>query len=142
MLLLLSVLFLTTTVVLSDDRQDLIRLEQQMTDALVRSDVQTVETLWADDLVWIGINGKPSSKSEQLSRMKAPAPANATTLSAKNNEMKVQVYGDTAVVTVQSTWTTRTESSETKADYTATHVWRKQRGKWKLVSAQVSRLSP
>ena len=137
-LLLTAVLF-TTTTVLSDAAQDLIRLEQQMTDALIRSDAQAIETLWADDLVWIGINGKTSSKAEQLAGMKASAPSSAPALSAKNNEMKVRIYGDTALVMVRSTWTTRTESLESKSDYTATHVWRKQRGKWKLVSAHISR---
>jgi len=137
--LLLTAVLVTTSTVLSDAAQDLIRLEQQMTDALVRSDAQAIETLWADDLVWIGINGKTSSKAEQLAGMKAPAPSSAPALSAKNNEMKVRIYGDTALVMVRSTWTTRTESLESKSDYTATHVWRKQRGKWKLVSAHISR---
>jgi uncharacterized protein (TIGR02246 family) len=137
--LLLGAILLTTISGLADTKQDLIRLEQQMTDALVRSDAQAIETFWADDLVWIGINGKASSRAEQLAGMKTPAPANAPTLSAKNNEMNVRVYGDTAVVTVYSTWTSRSESAESKSEYTATHVWRKQRGKWKLVSAHISR---
>jgi ketosteroid isomerase-like protein len=120
----------------ADATQDLIRLEQQLTDALARSDAQLVNTLWADDLVWIGINAKASSKPERLAGMKTPDPS---VISAKNNEMKVRIYGDTAVVTVSSTWTTRSGNVDSKVDYMATHVWTKRRGKWQLVSAQIAR---
>jgi len=73
MRLLLGLLVLMRTPVASDPVQDLTRLEQRLIDALAHSDVRTIDGLWSDDLIFIGADGKPSTKLERLSRMKAPA---------------------------------------------------------------------
>jgi uncharacterized protein (TIGR02246 family) len=125
----------------ADSTQDLIGLEQKLTEALVRSDADAVGALWADELVWVGLNGKPASKAEQLAAMKAQAPASAPSVaSATNKDVKVRLYGESAVVTVLSTWTTRTAAGERTSDYVATHVWSERGGQWRLVSAHISRV--
>ena len=122
--------------------QELIGLEQRLTDALTRSDADAVGALWADDLVWIGLNGKASSKADQLAGMKAPAAAAApSVVSVINKDVKVRLYDRSAVVTVLSTWTTRGPAGERATDYVATHVWREQRGQWRLVAAHISRVA-
>jgi uncharacterized protein (TIGR02246 family) len=126
----------------ADTTQDLIGIEQRMTDALARSDARAVAELWSDDLVWIGLSGKTSSKAEQLAGMKPPAPGEAPSIVAvTNNDVKVRLYDKSAVVTVLSTWTTRAPAGERATDYVATHVWREQGGKWQLVTAHVSRVA-
>jgi hypothetical protein len=72
MLLLISALLLIRTPVAPDPAQEIIRLEQQLADALVQLDTRTIESLWADDLIFVGTNGKAFSKLERLSGMKAP----------------------------------------------------------------------
>ena len=140
---LLSALLLLCTAAAADTTQDLIALEQKLTDALVRSDVAAVDALWADDLVWVGLNGKPQTKAEQLAGMRAQAPASSpSAVSAANKDVKVRLYGDAAVVTVRSTWTTRTAEGERASDYLATHVWSRRAGEWRLVSAHISRVAP
>ena len=142
MRLSLCALLLIGAAAAADTTQDLTALEQKMTDALVRSDAAVIDTLWADDLVWVGLNGKPATKAEQLAGMKAQAPASApSVLSASNKEIKVRLYGQTAVVTVRSTWTTRTDAGERASDYLATHVWSERAGQWRLVSAHISRVA-
>ena len=125
-----------------DPVQELIQIEQRLTDALVRLDVRTVDNLWSDDLVFIGLNGKPATKAERLSQMKIPpAPSDITVTAAVNDEVKVRVYGQTAVVTLLATWKTRGNNRESSDRYMTTHVWNKQRGQWRLVSAHVTRLA-
>ena len=142
MLRLFSVLVLMSSLPQQDPVQELIRLEQQLTDALVRNDIRTIDSLWADDLVFIGLNGKPSSKSERLSGMKAPvSPSQPTVTAAVNDQVKVRLYGETAVVTLLSRWTTRANNRESIDQYMTTHVWARQQGKWRLVSAHVTRLA-
>jgi len=137
-----SALFLVAAAAAADPSQDLAALEQKMTDALVHSDADTIDKLWADDVVWIGLNGKPTTKAEQLAGMRAQPPAaTPSVLSAVNDEVKVRLYGQTAVVTVRSTWTTRTDHGERASDYLATHVWSERRGQWRLVSAHISRVA-
>ena len=129
----------------ADTTADVAQLEQKLTDALQRSDVDAVAALWADDLVWIGLNGKRSSKAEQLAGMKAQAAASGSApavVGVVNNDVKVRMYGATAVVTVLSTWTVRTPDGERASDYLATHVWNERGGQWRLVSAHISRVVP
>ncbi|HUL81235.1 MAG TPA: nuclear transport factor 2 family protein, partial [Gammaproteobacteria bacterium] len=72
---LLIALLLAGTAAAADPTRDLAALEQRMTGALARSDAAAIEALWADDLVWVGLNGKLATKAEQLEGMKAQAPA-------------------------------------------------------------------
>ncbi len=125
----------------ADRTEQLIGIEQQLTAALTRSDADAVAALWADDLVWIGLNGKSSSKAEQLAGMRAPASAAPSVVAVTNKDVKVRLYDRSAVVTVLSTWTTKTPAGERATDYVATHVWREQRGEWLLVAAHVSRVA-
>ena len=138
---LFALLLVGAAVAAADRTEELIGLEQKLTDALTRSDADAVAALWADDLVWIGLSGKISSKAEQLAGMRAPAAAAApSVLSVTNKDVKVRLYDRSAVVTVLSTWTTRTPAGERATDYLATHVWRQRHGEWRLVTAHVSRV--
>lgn len=137
---LVCALLLVATAALADPTQDLIGLEQKLTEALARSDAESLGALWADDLVWVGLNGKPSSKAEQLAGMKTQASA-PSVVSVTNKDVKVRLYDRSAVVTVLSTWTTRTPVGERASNYMATHVWSERRGQWRLVSAHISRVA-
>jgi ketosteroid isomerase-like protein len=136
-----AVLFLTG-ILIPDATQDLVRLEQKLTDALVRNDVANVERLWADDLMFVGTDGKSSTKTERLASMKAPASPAIAVLSATNDEVKVRLYGETAVVTLLSTWNVRVNDRDSSNRYSTTHVWTRKRGRWLLVTAHVSRVAP
>ena len=139
----ISALVLVTTFAAQAPEQELIRLEQQLTEALARYDKPTVERLWADDLVFVGLNGKASSKLERLAGLNAPSSTSvATVTAATNDDVKVRLYGQTAVVTLRSTWITRTDNGETREPYMTTHVWVRRNNTWQLVSAHVSRVTP
>ena len=126
----------------ADRTEVLVGLEQRLTDGLARSDADAVGALWAQDLVWIGLNGKSSTKTEQLAGMKAQTPAAApSVVSVANKDVKIRRYDRSAVVTVLSTWTTHGPAGDRATDYVATHVWREQRGQWRLVAAHISRVA-
>jgi uncharacterized protein (TIGR02246 family) len=137
---LVCALLLVAAAAAADPTRDLVGLEQRLTDALARSDAEALGALWADDLVWVGLSGKPSSKAEQLAGMKTPASV-PSVVSVTNKDVKVRLYDRSAVVTVLSTWTTRTPAGERASDYVATHVWSERRGQWRLVSAHISRVA-
>lgn len=145
MRLLFIPLLLVAGAVVADTTADLVGLEQRLTAALQRSDVDAVAALWADDLVWIGLSGKRSSKAEQLAGIKAQAAAPGSApavVDVVNKDVKVRVYGESAVVTVLSSWTIRTAEGERASDYLATHVWNERGGQWRLVAAHISRVAP
>jgi uncharacterized protein (TIGR02246 family) len=136
----LCALWVLSAAAAADTTQDLAALEQKLTDALFRSDADAVGALWADDLVWIGLNGKLSSKAEQLAGMRAPQTPSSV-VAVTNKDVKVRLFDKSAVVTVRSTWTIRMPTGERAVDYVATHVWNEQRGGWRLVTAHISRAS-
>jgi hypothetical protein len=114
----------------------LIELERQLSDALVKEDAAVLDRLWSNDLVFTFPNGKVSNKAQRLAGQKPSAQSSESTNS--NDQVKVYLYGDTAVVTVLSTWRGKTGTQEYSDQYQATHVWVKQQGRWQLVAAHVS----
>jgi hypothetical protein len=116
----------------------LIELERQLSDALVKEDAAVLDRLWSNDLVFTFPNGKVSNKAQRLAGQKPSAQSSESTNS--NDQVKVYLYGDTAVVTVLSTWRGKTGTQEYSDQYQATHVWVKQQGRWQLVAAHVSQV--
>ena len=126
----------------SSIEQQLIELEAKLSDALIREDAVTLNRLWSDDLVFTFPNGKVSGKAQRLAGLKAsaqPSQSDSDT-SNTNDEVKVHLYENMAVVTVQSTWRGKVNNQRYSEQYQATHVWAKQQGHWQLVAAHVSQV--
>ena len=117
---------------------ELIELERQMSEALVRQDAAVLDRLWSKDLVFTFPNGHVSNKKQRLAGQKPSAESAQSTNT--NDEVKVHLYGRTAVVTVLSTWKGKAGTQEYSDKYQATHVWAKQQGRWQLVAAHVSQV--
>ena len=118
--------------------QQIVQLERQLTEALSHSDTRSIDALWADDLVWIGLDGRTSSKAQQLATMRSAMGTGA--LTATNKRVDVRIYGSTALVTVISAWTSATAGNAgSPTDYVATHVWTRTAGRWRLVTAHISK---
>ena len=116
----------------------LVELERQLSDALVKQDAAVLDGLWSNDLVFTFPNGKVSTKAQRLAGQK-PLDQYAQSTNT-NDQVKVHLYGNTAVVTVLSTWKGKAGTQEYSDQYQATHVWVKQQGRWQLVAAHVSQL--
>src|SRR5215831_15093053 len=97
------------------------------------NDANAVEILWSDDLVFVGTDGKTSTKAERLAGMRIAAPSTAGVIAASNDQVKVRLYGGTAIITLLSTWNVRADNATLNTRYITTHVWAKQRGRWLLV---------
>ena len=118
--------------------RQLIELERQMSDALAREDAMVLDRLWSKDLVFTFPNGRVSGKAQRLAGQKASAESAQS--SNSNDQVNVFLYGNTAVVTVLSTWKGKAGTQEYSDQYQATHVWAKQQGRWQLVAAHVSQV--
>ena len=122
----------------SSVESQLIELERQLSDALVREDAAVLDRLWSNDLVFTFPNGKMSNKTQRLAGQKPvtqPDPSESVTT---NDEVKVYLYGNTAVVTVLATWSGKENNKPYSSQFQSTHVWTKQQGRWQLVAAHVS----
>ena len=116
----------------------LIELERQLSAALVREDAAVLDRLWSNDLVFTFPDGKVSTKAQRLAAQKSAAPSSQSESDTTNDEVKVYLYRNTAVVTVRSTWSGKANNQAYRSQFQATHVWAKQQGRWQLVAAHVS----
>src|SRR3984893_290425 len=112
--------------------RQLIELERQLSDALVREDAAVLDRLWSNDLVFTFPNGKVCNKAERLARQKPAAQPSQSESETSNDEVKVYIYGNTAVVTVLSTWKGKANNQENSSQFQASHVSVKQDGRWQL----------
>ena len=116
----------------------LIELERQLSAALVREDAAVLNRLWSNDLVFTFPNGKVSNKAQRLAGQKPAAQPSQSGPVTTNDAVKVYLYGNTAVVTVLSTWSGKENNKAYSSQFQATHVWAKQQRRWQLVAAHVS----
>ena len=116
----------------------LIELERQLSDALVREDAAVLDRLWSNELVFTFPDGKVSNKAQRLAGQKPAAQPSQSESATNNDDVRVYLYGNTAVVTVLSTWRGKANNQAYSSQFQATHVWVKQQGRWQLVAAHVS----
>jgi ketosteroid isomerase-like protein len=109
------------------------KMEKDRAAAVVKADVATLEGLTSDDYVLINANGQVSNKAETMSSIKT---GKIKLTSNEVSDLKVRVYGDTAVVTGKSTAKGSINGIELKGPVMFTRVYVKKNGKWQSVAFQ------
>jgi uncharacterized protein (TIGR02246 family) len=115
--------------------QTLKATEQAWLDAEKNHDPTAFEKLVADDWVAITPDGKTQTKAERAAEIKA-----AHVDSATLGDMKVRVFGDTAVVTGTDDEVTTTDGKKSSDHYVWTDVFVKRNGKWLGVASQTAQI--
>ena len=109
------------------------KMETDRAAAVVKADVATLEGLTSDDYILINANGQLSDKAKTMSDIKN----GVIKLSANDvSDMKVRVYGDTAVVTGKSTAKGTIGGRTLTGPVMFTRVYVKKNGKWQSVAFQ------
>ncbi|GGH03836.1 hypothetical protein GCM10011586_19780 [Silvibacterium dinghuense] len=112
-------------------------LEEQWRQALISNNVGQMDHLLADDYIGISANGTVETKAESLAQRRAGT-MRITALDI--TDMKVRVYGDTAVVTSQAHIEGTNGQSSIGGNYRYTRVYNRRLGQWKIVSFEASRM--
>src|SRR5260370_19283095 len=73
----------------------LIELERQLSEALVREDAAVLDRLWSNDLFFTFPDGKVSNKAQRLAGQKPAAQPSQSQSVTTNDEVKVHLYGNT-----------------------------------------------
>jgi ketosteroid isomerase-like protein len=115
---------------------EILRLEREIGAAIGRGDAATAGRIWSDDYQYVGSDGKAYTKAERLALTKPPAPDAPPTVGSVD-DVRVRVFGDTAVALVWTTWRTSVDGRERVLKFVATHVWVRETGSWRLNTAQV-----
>lgn len=113
-------------------------LEMAWQNAELHNNVKEMGSMLADDYLGISANGTVITKSEELAQRSAGT-VKIKSLSISN--LKVRIYGNTAVVTSQAALVGVNGQTDISGNYRYTRVYTKRLGKWKIVSFEASRMN-
>jgi hypothetical protein len=114
------------------------KIEQELNDASIKGDVSPRERYIADTYIFTSPTGVVMTKAQGTADMKS---GDIKIESSKVNDMKVQLYGDAAVVTFSRTQKGVLHGNDISGQYRWTHLFVKQNGRWQLVAGQGTRLA-
>jgi hypothetical protein len=100
------------------------------------------ERFWADDLIYTRSAGRRVSKSEVLHDVRsapAPKPGDPKTVYSAE-DVRIQQYGNTAIVAFRLVGTTTTEEGPLVARFLNSGTFLKRNGKWQAVNWQATRM--
>ena len=117
---------------------EILKLDAELFDAVWRADVKERERIAADDLIYITYYGSALNKAEWIAHVTKPAPQNSKQI---RDDLKVRVFGDTAVVSGRLTVKVVNPQSEGRIQSRYTNVYARRQGQWKLVVAQVTEVA-
>ena len=115
--------------------QTLQAMEQAWLDAEKNNDAAAFEQIVADDWIAVNPDGKSQTKAERAAEIKT-----AHVVSATLGDMRVRVFGDTAVVTGTDDEITMTDGKKSSDHYVWTDVFLKRNGKWLAVASQTAQI--
>jgi ketosteroid isomerase-like protein len=115
--------------------QEIIRLEDEWGAALIKHDPAPIEKMIADDFIGTTPEGAVYTKAQLLESVKS---SKEDIISMVDEEVKVHVYGDAAVISARNTIKVRVEGKETSFQERYTDTWVKRDGRWKCVAGHNS----
>ena len=118
-------------------RETLIELERSWNDAVYTGDVDVIEGLLADEFRGTYDDGSRGDKARELELV---ANFNQAVISAVQDDFRVAIYGDTAVVWFTLHLVGLRQGQEAELTLRYTDVWIRRDGRWQCVSAHSTRV--
>jgi ketosteroid isomerase-like protein len=129
----LLLLVLPGTAPAQDAQAEIKKLEMDRAAAVVKGDVAKLEKETSDDYTFINLNGQLSGKADTMNAIRSGA---IKLTSNEVSDLKVRVYGDTAVVTGRSDARGAIGGGPTRGPVMFTRVYVKKDGRWQSVAFQ------
>jgi ketosteroid isomerase-like protein len=124
------------------DAPELTKLLQDFLAGAGRNDAAMHERFWADELVYTSALGRRKGKAEIMREVREegpPKPGDETAVYTAE-EIRIQQYGETAIVAFRLVATTEKAGAKTVANYLNTGTFLKRNGKWQVVGWQATAL--
>jgi ketosteroid isomerase-like protein len=125
------------------DAAELTTLLKSFLDGASRNDAAMHDRFWAEDLIYTTSSGRRKGKADIMRDLhSAPAPKTGEPLTIYSAEdIRIQQYGDTAIVAFRLVGTTKKEGKTEVANYLNTGTFLKRKGKWQVVSWQATKMA-
>jgi ketosteroid isomerase-like protein len=126
------------------DAAELTKLLQDFLAGASKNDIAMHNRFWADELVYTSALGRRKSKADIMRELRdenktTPKPEEGTTVYTAE-DIRIQQYGDTAVVAFRLVATTDKAGTKTVANYFNTGTFLKRNGKWQVIAWQATAL--
>ncbi len=118
--------------------QELIKLENDWNDAMVKRDVAALSRILADDWTIIDPEGSIVTKTQFLADFKSGA---HVVSSAVADETKVRVHGEAAVVLGRWTGKEQYKGKDISGQYRFTDTWIKKDGRWQCMASAAVKIT-
>ena len=123
----------------SKAEQELLKLQREWLDAYQKHDPAALERIEADGFTLTEADGKVTTKAEDVASIrnaKPPQPDDAFDV----EDVKVRVYGDTAILMGRVILKYRNKGQIVVERYRYTDTYLKRRGRWQVFASQLTRL--
>ncbi len=124
------------------DAAELTKLLQDFLAGAGRNDAAMHERFWADDLIYTGSAGRRKGKADIMSEVRKegpPKPGDETAVYTAE-EIRIQQYGNTAIVAFRLVATMKKGEKTEVANYLNSGTFLKRDGKWQAVNWQATKV--
>jgi ketosteroid isomerase-like protein len=118
--------------------EELLKLENEFAEAIVKNDPEAIGRLVADDWIIIDPDGGIVDRTRFFEVIKSGA---LTHDMMESEDIRVRVYGDSAVVTAVTRTKGKFMGQEFSTQERATDVFVKRDGRWQCVLTQLTRFT-
>ena len=115
--------------------QELIKIEKGCAEAYVNKDIAFLDQILADDFMGTDAEGNVLTKAQEFEDLKSD---DYVPTSAVNEDIKVRIYGDAAVVTGRGIIKAQYKGKDASGQYQWTDTFIKRDGRWQLVATHSS----
>ncbi len=126
----------------ANDTAELTKLLNEFLAGASRNDAAIHDRFWADDVIYTGSGGRRRVKSEIMRDVRsapAPKPGDPTTVFT-GEDVRIQQYGDTAIVAFRLVATTTQDAETEVTSYLNSGTFVKRAGKWQVVNWQATKI--
>jgi ketosteroid isomerase-like protein len=124
---------------MTDLESKIVKLEEQLTHTEMRVDVKALERIYADDIMVTAPIGICVDKPAVMEEIRAAADR-AVVSKYDKEDLKVRVFGDTAVSSYRMSAEAKFEGTEIKRQLCITNVWMNRNGEWQIVARHTASL--
>jgi ketosteroid isomerase-like protein len=140
--MLVAIVFVARSFVASpaanDAQKEILDLESRRFHAMQEVDVATLNEILSDDLTYTHSNGWQQTKAEVIGVLGS---GELKYLSITTRDLKVRVYGESAVVTGHAMVRIKARGEEETLNICYLDVYVKQEGRWQMVAWQSARVA-
>ena len=119
--------------------RELLKLQREWLDAYQKHDAAALERIEADDFTLTEADGQVTTKPEDVASIrnaKPPQPDDSFDV----EDVKVRLYGDTAILMGRVILKYRNKGQMVVERYRYTDTYLKRRGRWRVVASQLTRI--